>query len=115
MDLRESFSKLRKKSKHLPTGSKRKSDRMGADADRERVDSAGSLLRPDPRVVAGGGRDREGNGANAVGRQIYSTDRPPQPDEPEPVPARGGGNDQGGGEADIDGREVNQTYFGCYL
>jgi hypothetical protein len=100
MDIRESFSGLKKKLKHRLTASKRKPDRTGADADGERVDSTDSFLWPEPHVVAGGGHEREGNGANAG--QVRSTGRPPQPGEPEPVPGRGTETDQEGGEADVE-------------
>ena len=39
-----------------------------------RVGPLGSLPRPEPRVVTGGGNDRRGNGAGTDGRQTYSTD-----------------------------------------
>jgi len=73
-DIRDSFSRMKKKVKHRLTGSKRKPDRTGADARGERTDSTGSLPRPEPRVVTGGGHDQGGNGANTDGRQAYSTD-----------------------------------------
>jgi len=65
-DIRDSYSKLKKKFKHKLTGSgKPKPDRTGSDSHGERVGSSGSLLRPGPRVVAGGGHNRGGNGSNA--------------------------------------------------
>ena len=65
---------MKKKIKHRLTRTKRKPGRTGADARGERAGSTGSLPLPEPRVVAGGGHDRGGNGANADGRQAYSMD-----------------------------------------
>jgi hypothetical protein len=76
MDMRESFSRLKKKLKHPLTKSKHKPDRTGADASGERVDASGSLPQLEPHVAAGGGRDQEGSGANAIGEQLFSTDPP---------------------------------------
>ena len=73
-DIRDSFSRMKKKIKHKLTGSKRKPDRTGADARGGGTDSTGSLSRPEPRVVTGGVHDQGGNGANTDGRQAYSTD-----------------------------------------
>jgi len=78
-DVRDSFSKLKKKIKRPLKWSRDKPDRTGPGASGERVDSTGSLPRPEPRVVAGGGRERDGNGTNADGRRARSTDRSPKP------------------------------------
>ena len=104
MDMRGSFSRLKKKLKHPLAKSKRKQDRTEEDASGERVDATGSLPRPEPHVVTGGNRDQEGGGANVVEGQVFSADRSLQPDEPEPVPGGESENNQGG--ADIDGRDV---------
>ena len=103
MGIRDSFSRLKKKFKHPLTGKKRKSDKTGADAGGERVDSASSLSRLEPPVVAGGSHAREDNGANAGERQVGSTDQPP-----ESVQTRGSEGDQEGGDVDFDRRGVSQ-------
>jgi len=73
-DIRDSFSRMKKKFKYKLTGSKRKPDRTGPDARGEKTGSTGSLPRLEPRVVANGSHDRGGDGANTDGRQAYSTD-----------------------------------------
>jgi hypothetical protein len=110
MDIRKPFSKLKKKIKHRLTSNKHKSSGTETDAGGERVDATGSLPRLEPHVVVGGGHDQEGSGATAVGGHVFSTNQPPQPDDPEPVPACGSGDDQGG-EADIDGKKDGQRYL----
>jgi len=100
MDIRNSFSKLKKKVKHL--GSKQKPGKTGAD-----VDPENPLPQPESHVVAD---DGEGNGADGDGQLTGPIDQPPQSDKPELVPANGSENDKGGGEADIDGRRVNSMY-----
>jgi hypothetical protein len=61
MDVREPFSRLKKKIKHRLTGSKHKSDRTEADAGGERADASGLLSRLESHVVTGGGHpDVEG-------------------------------------------------------
>jgi hypothetical protein len=60
MDIRESFSGMKKSIKHLLTRSKRKTDRTRADERRERTDPSGPNL-----VMTGGGREREGSGHKA--------------------------------------------------
>ena len=74
-DIRDSLSRMKKKIKYRITGRKRKPDGTGADTPGERADSPGSLPRPESRVVAGGGHDQGGNGANTDGQQAYSTDQ----------------------------------------
>ena len=102
MDIRDSFSRIKKKLKHL--GRKHKPDGAGIDAGGGGVDSTDSLLRPEARIVlAGGSHDREGNETSAGGSQACLTDQLPHPGEPEPVSTRGGGNDQEEGEADVAG------------
>jgi len=103
MDLRQSFSRLKKKVKLL--GSKRKPGRTRLDANEEGVDSANPLPRPEPHIVAG---DGEGSGVDVSGEGVCSTDRPPQSDGTEPVPAGGREGDQAGGGVDVGGEEVTQ-------
>ena len=110
MGLRDSFSKLKKKLKHPLTGKKRKSDKTGADAGGERVDSASSLSRLEPPVVAGGSHAREDNGAKTDEQQVGSTDQPPQLDESVSVPARGSEGDQEGGDVNFDRTEASQVH-----
>jgi hypothetical protein len=110
MDIRKPFSKLKKKIKHRLTSSKHKSSGTQTDASGERVDATGSLPRPEPHVVVGGGHDQEGSGPNAIGGHVFSTNHPPQPDEPEPVQAPGSGDDQEEGEADVDEGKDSQRY-----
>ena len=64
-DIRGSLSKLKKDIKHRFVGSKRKADKARAVERGERDDSSGSLPQPEPHVVAGSGREREGNETNA--------------------------------------------------
>ena len=64
-DLRGSFSRLKKDIKHRFKKSERKVDKLGIEGDEERVGSSGSLPRPEPRVLTGGGREHGGNGLNA--------------------------------------------------
>ena len=73
-DIRDSFSRGKKKIKHRLTGRKRKPDGKGPDTRGERVDPSDSLPRPEPHVVTGGGQDRGGNETNADGQQAHSTD-----------------------------------------
>ena len=103
MDIRDSFTKLKKKVKkvgHL--GSRRKPDRTGPDDDGEGIDLADPLPRPGTHVVTG---DREGSESEAGGRQASSTEQPPQPDELVPVPASGSNYEQG--EAVVDGNKAS--------
>jgi len=109
MDVRGSFSRLKKKVKHL--GSKRKPDRTRPDINGESVDPVDPPSRPESHIVAGGGEGDvadTGADADASGRQTHSTGQPPQPDEPEPMPASGSGNDQGVRETVAGGGEVSQ-------
>ena len=110
MDIRDSFSRLKKKIKRPFTGRKRKPGKIGADAGGGRVDPADSLSQPEPHIIAGGSNNREDNGADEGGLQARSTDQPPQPDESEPVPACGGENDQQRGEAEVDGGEAGKSH-----
>jgi len=94
MDIRDSFSRLKKRVKRL--GRKQKLGRAGADIDGESVGSDNPLPQPQPHVVVD---DREGNEADVGGQQAGTTDQPPQPDEAELSLAGRGENDQGVGEA----------------
>ena len=89
-EIRGSVSRLKKKLKHRVTGSKRESGRTGTGVQGESVDPAGPPPRTEPPVVAGDRHDRDGNGANAGVRQVCSTDRLQQPDEPESVELESG-------------------------
>ena len=73
MDIRDSFSRLKKKLKDRGTPGKRKQDRIGVvrvDSG-EGVDPADSLSRPVPHVAVGGGHYKEGGEASNVdGREM---------------------------------------------
>jgi len=78
-DIRDSFSRLKGKVKRRLAGSKRKPERTGADAGGNRADPTSSLPQAGPRVVVGGGRDREGWEAGVDGGeagQKYPHSRP---------------------------------------
>jgi hypothetical protein len=63
-DIRDSFSKLKKKLKRPLKGSSRRPETVEADDVGEGVDSTSSLPRPEPHIVAGGDDDPEESGAN---------------------------------------------------
>ena len=109
MGIRDSFSRSKKKFKHLLTGRKHKSGGTGTETGGESVSSVGSVPRPAPHVVAGGSHDLEDDRASAGGRQ-GSADKFLQQDEPELAPARGSETGQGGGEAGVDRGEVAQRH-----
>jgi len=99
-DILDSLSKKGRKFKHLLKGKGHKSDSTGANTTGESAGSSGSLLRPEPHVVAGG-RDGEGKRTSTDVQQDRSRDGSPQP---EPMPA---GESDGGrqrGEAGVDGK-----------
>ena len=98
MDVRDSFSRLKKKVKRI--GGKLKPNRAGADTDGESIDPANPLPQPESHFVTGPG---EGNGPDTDGRQACSTDRLPQPDEPETVVVSGSDDGRGGGDAGVAG------------
>jgi len=105
MDMREAFSRLRKK---IPrSGSKRKPDRTGADTSGERADAMGSPPPSDHHLVVGGGQGRR---ASTDGWLAHLMDRPQQTNYPEPVPARVSETDRGGREAGVDGGEISQRH-----
>jgi len=109
MDIRGSFSRLKKKLKQ--PGSKRKPDRTGAGSGGEGSDPAGSLSSlAVPHLVVDSGHNREDKGSNTDGRQIRSAGRLPAPGVPEPVPARRSNNGQGGIEGGIDEGEAGQRH-----
>ena len=105
MDIRNPFSRLKKKVKGL--GRKQKPGKTGTGADANSVTPDNLPPQSESHVVAD---DREGNGADEDGQKAGPTDQPPQRDEPEPVPANGGEDGQGGGEADLDGGKVSPMY-----
>jgi len=107
-NIRDSFSKMKKRFKHRLTGRKRKPDGTGVDPGGERADSTTSIPQPESHSVAGESYNREGDKANTDGEQVSSTDPPPQPDGPESVPTRGSDNAQEEGETGIDRGESNQ-------
>ena len=112
MGVRDSFSRLKKKVKHLRNGRKPGSmepdidwegvdledpgTKSELDVDWENVDLEEYLPGLESYTVAG---DGEGDGADTCGQRACSRNRPPQPDEPEPGAASGNETDQGGGEA----------------
>ena len=110
MRLRGSFSRLKKKVKHL--GNKLKLGRPGAGVDAESAGPADSLPGQGLHVIADGGG---GNGVDPGGQQVCSTDHPSQQDESEPVPAGVSEDDRGGGGADVEGREGVQSYSHPHL
>jgi len=110
MDIRNPFSRLKKKVKRL--GNKQKPGRPGGVADGESAGPDNLFPQPEPHVVANGG---EGNGADEGGQQAGPTDQPLQPDEPELLPADGGENERGAGEAYTDGRKVSPVYSHPHL
>ena len=110
MDLRDSFSRLKKKLRDPLRGRKSKPDRTVGGVGGERVDPADLLLRSDSHVTASNTHNIDEGGPDAGGRQAHSTDRLPQPaDRPKPVPARESDYEQEGGKSDVDGREANQA------
>ena len=102
----DSLSKKGKKLKDRLRGKKHKPDRTGANTPGEIAGSSGSLLRPEPRIVAGGHDGEESRTSTDV-QQDRS--RGPSP-QPEPTPAGGGDDAQQKGEADVDEKEVSQSH-----
>lgn len=98
MDIRDSFSRLKKKVKHRLPGSRRRPDETEPDAE-------GSLSRPESYFAGGG---QEGGEVGAAGQQVQPIDSPLKLDGPEPTPASGSGDQ--GGEAAVDGRGTNHRY-----
>ena len=109
MGIRDSFSRSKKKFKHLLSGIKHKSSGTGTETGGESVSSAGSVPRPVPHIVAGGGHNLEDDGGSAGGR-AGSADQFPQQTEQDLAPAHGGETGQEGGEADVDRGEVSQRH-----
>lgn len=100
MDIRNSFSRLKKKVKRMR--SKQRPGGTGADADGERVDPDNPCPRPEPHVAV--------NKADGDRQQAGATYQPPQQDKAELVPANWSENSHGGGEADVNGRKVGPTH-----
>ena len=98
---------MKKKTKHLLTGKKRKPDGTATNPG-EGVDSASSVPQPEPHVVVDESYDGEGDKADAAEELVFSTDQPLQPGGPESVPAHGSDGGQEGGETDVDGGEASQ-------
>lgn len=109
MDVRGSFSKLKKKFKR--SGSKRDTDRKGVGSDGEKIDPASSLSPPVSHVVAAGGHNRGEGGAGLGERQTRPTDRPPPTDVSESVSARGRGSGKGKVEGGVGGEDVSQQRY----
>ena len=107
MDIRDPSPGLKDELRHPSTRRRREPGITVAGPGGGRVDSAGSLLRPVPHIIAGGNRDRGGTGTGVDKQQVRSTDLLPQPDQLDFVPARQAENNQGEW-ADIDGRKVSQ-------
>ena len=63
--IREPFSCLTKGIKRRLRGRKRKADKPGTGESGERIGPSGPLPQPEPPVVTGGDREREGNEPNA--------------------------------------------------
>ena len=104
-DILDSLSRQGRKLKDRLKGKKHKRGGKGASTAGERGDSSGSLLRPEPRVVAGG-QDGEGSRASTDVPQVLLRDQFPQP---KPVPAGGNGDDNlRRREANVDEKEVSQ-------
>ena len=74
----DSLSRQGRKLKDRLKGKRHKRDRKGTSTAGERGDSSGSLLRLEPRVVAGD-HDGEGSGTTTGVPKVRSKDRPPQP------------------------------------
>jgi len=101
----DSLSKKGRKLKDRLRGKKHKPDKTGANTPGEIAGSSGSLLRPEPRIVAGG-RDGEGNRTSTDVQRDLSRN---QSTQQEPMPA-GGDDTQQRGEADVDEKEVSQNH-----
>ena len=110
MGIRDSFSRSKKKFKHLLTGRKHKSGGTGTETGGESVSSVGSVPRPVPHIVAGGSHDLEDDGGSAGGSAGLAHQFPQQIG-PELGPAHGGETGQEGGEADVDRGEVGQKHL----
>ena len=99
---------MKQKFKH--PGSKRKPESTGDERAGESAEQAGSPSRPAPLIMVGGGPDREGNGSDADGQRVHSTDRIPAQGMSEPVPASGGDDEQEGEAKGGDGGGLTQRY-----
>ena len=103
-DIRNSFSRFKKKIKHRLREKNQKPDRTGVNT-AETVGSSGSLLRPDYLVAASG----DDGGGSTGGLKVHSRDQSPQL---EPVTAGGGDQDRQARrrETDVDENEVGQVH-----
>ena len=77
-DMLDSLTKQGRKLKQRLRGKKDKPDKKGASTT-ESVGSSNSLLRPAPRIAAGG-HSGTGSRTSIDERQIHSRDRSPQPE-----------------------------------
>jgi len=108
MDVRGSFSRLKKKFKH---GGKQKWDRTGANPGEERRDPAGPpSSQQGPHVIVDGGHHQADKESDTDGRRIHSMDQSPAQGVPEPVLARRSNDGQERIEGGVDGEEVSQRY-----
>ena len=102
----DSLSRKGRKLKNRLRGKKHKMDRTGADTAGEITGSSGSLLRPEPHVVAGG-HDGEGERTSTDIQQDRSRDQSPHP---EPVSAGGSDDARKRSEADVGEKKVSQEH-----
>ena len=109
MGIQHSFSRSKKKFKHLLPGRKQKLGRTGTETGGDRVGPAGSPPQSVSHVVAGGSHDLEDNQVSTDGRQ-GSTDQLLHQDESGLAPARGNETNQEGGEVDVDGGEDGRRH-----
>lgn len=101
-DIRDSFSKLKKRLKYPLKGGTRKPEKTGSNAIGEGFSQTSSLPYSESDVVVGGNDDREGKGADA------GEDQPLRRDEPEFTPIGEIDNHQEWGEKEGCGKEVSQ-------
>jgi len=102
----DSLSKKGRKLKDRLRGKKHKLDKTGANTPGEIAGSSGSLLRPEPRITAGG-CGGEGNRTSTDVQRDLSRD---QSTQQEPMPAGGDDGARQRGEADVDEKEVSQSH-----
>ena len=100
-----SLSRQGRKLKNRLRGKKHEPDRAGANAAGERVDSSGSLLELEPRIVASG-HDGEESGTSTDGPRVRSMDRI----QPEPMPAGRSDKVPQRREVNINRKEIGQRH-----